>query len=379
MDEMRIKKILQNSNNKNSPEDIKFLAISLTREMLEKEDINAHIAVRKLDDDCYARHVGAISINKDENGKITNRSINHIINFNENKLSSDLFITNQEKNIPGIVDFLHGIGHEIQHASRSENYTKEPIDYNAILIAKESICRNKYRGFYTKNYDALASENDAEIQGWYRAVEVLKKYDPNLLQAYKEEINEIIQELKEKDSNSKIILITEKDRVTGERSKVISYGVDKVIRENPEEMMGIYPILHLEYNKDGSKKTYEQLMEDKEKRLIKLNEKENIFVQGEEMNKEEAIEKMYEGIINSDDVLQKQSKKANKDESKQNYSETPEKENRNIENPENWKEGIRYNLSEDQQKEIEAYVEDMFENSENEIDEVENNINEGIR
>ena len=216
-------------------------------------------------------------------------------------------------------NILGTVFHEMRHANQSEYISsyRSNVDFDPlfIMIAKERILRSYKLLDYGNNHENFIAENDANLYGKYLLDEFSKKYlnglyDLDEIKAafdkseqtnfsnyrYGELLNDSddISYNSEKDNNR--IILTDKKLM-------------ELIREKPDIING-YPILKYVYNPDGNKKTYQEIINDKNI-LFEKNKDNNLLNAAYSYSdynyasktKREHIETIYKLIISSDPLL----------------------------------------------------------------------------
>ena len=248
---------------------------------------------------------GACSIDYNPNTKrdeITIR-INYptvINNFisNQNNQSK-----NSDRGLETLFELTATICHEMRHAYQKTQMLKHnSFDYNAMLWLKESIVLSEISPeIYNKNHNNWLEENDSYKYMYDRAVKYINNYFPtqDMTAQQKESLNHLIIS-KKKYTIMEPLLID----IDGQKMKVEEYiniQMRKCIVGLSNNAISS-TLLRYEYNSDGTKKTYIQLMSDKEKLIDSLDKNEPNYKAL--LN---SIEQFYNDIIANDKNLQEQS------------------------------------------------------------------------
>ena len=296
--------------------ELNFFIKYLTKELLEKSNIESRIAVTNLDDKFYARCVSTKSLNIENDKIIGKAKNNYTINFNRNMLENGFASNQQRENVPSLIYLVHAIAHEVHHISQDESFNSTFPTIQSIENAREEICRN-YEGFYEENYSLLCFENEADIKGWETAVDILYKYAPKLYEKYGCEIIKKIEEIRFRDKNAQITAKIDGKMETIDRGFAATIGASKLILKEPDKYLTMYPNLKYVYNSNGVKKNYNELLQDKNDLLLTANDKDK-----------KIIEKLYDEIINLDrDLIAEKSEQNNKQISQQPSDEKEEYQN----------------------------------------------------
>ena len=162
--------------------------------------------------------------------------------------------------------------HELRHDMQQQALDEEKFDHMTYMMQKEAIFKRLDHKFYSRNYDSMYEEVDAE----YFAVKTVRSllatlpFDEGFRES--EEYSKIIGVLDEKSEN--IRKYFEKSKVKEvEDGKIadVEMAFDEVMVKHPDILEDI-PILKIEYNDDGSRKPLKQIFEEF---LVSMGEKEN--------------------------------------------------------------------------------------------------------
>lgn len=193
--------------------------------------------------------------------------------------------------------FLRGmqtIFHEVVHAQQNSVIQRAniqgvdiPKTKTIYIMALETIARKHDPKFYKENYGQLLKENHAEKIGLRQAMETMEKYNPNLYQAYNQEI--LQQRLENYDRNFYDAEVTLKSGKAVDFMLQIDTLSSIYIEKHPE-IIEKFPILQVGYNLDGTKKDLRQLIAERDEMLISSKAPEK-------------INELYEAIANHRNVL----------------------------------------------------------------------------
>lgn len=167
------------------------------------------------------------------------------------------------------------VSHEMRHAFQSEQLIKNKCDNpEAILWLKEALLRYYYSSIYDDNYESVFVEQDAYHYQGNLPIELLEQYvrlDPQIMKVYK-------QYLERKDFVSckeKNFLAQFKDLNDATQFRIGTAYITELFNEIAKNLPKEYlenSILKYEYNSDGTKKTYVELLRDMEehKKMVKI-------------------------------------------------------------------------------------------------------------
>ena len=198
----------------------------------------------------------------ENDGKGTLGSHNHynkIIDFLEENL-----IELDESN----THIINTAFHEVRHAVQAKDYRStefEKLNGDLYNMIKEEIIRRDDFTFYTINYSRMFCEIDARIAGAKGQSEYLKYLgisDDKIIESSGEKtitLKELFLECKEIEIENQRLGI-KKVSSDGEIISV-SQIASELIRKNPEWLKR-YPVLSLEFNENGERKTSKELLAD---------------------------------------------------------------------------------------------------------------------
>ena len=162
--------------------------------------------------------------------------------------------------------------HEVRHAYQNEQLLNNNIDnHESLLWLKEALVRNYFfhsnnDKFYTDNYYNVFTEQDAYIYGRNFFIEMLNKYlklDPDtkkLFVEYEEQVGNF--PYREKNMFAQFKDLNDATKFKIGTSYIIEL-FNEIVKTLPPEFIK-NSMLKYEYNPDGTKKTYMELMKDKE-------------------------------------------------------------------------------------------------------------------
>ena len=182
-----------------------------------------------------------------------------------------LLSKNIHQMLRGFQVVFHEIVHSLQNTTMKKEGVKSPETY---LMAMETIARKQAPEIYDANYAHLLKENHAEKLGLDIALFHIKQFAPDLYKRY--DPKEIEAQKKQYDDRyyeGKIDLFGKSRRGTAQIDKACSCYV----AQHPETLKR-FPVLQLGFNLDGTKKTLQQLLEERQqfidegKPIDKVNE-----------------------------------------------------------------------------------------------------------
>ena len=201
----------------------------------------------------------------------------YTLEINQKDLEYFYEISKDKKNnvgdilIPQTLNFLSMVvslcSHEVRHAYQSEQIKNNKLDeIETILWLKQLIVRNFFEDIYDLNYDNYFTEQDSNAYQHQLSFEMLDKYSmlSNInLEKYKKYLKDkqIVPCIDKKID----VLYKEIDNKKVKRVAT-AYVIElfnKIVKQLPKEYIS-NSLLKYEYNNDGTKKTYIELMKEKE-------------------------------------------------------------------------------------------------------------------
>lgn len=147
--------------------------------------------------------------------------------------------------------------HEIVHALQNTTMRKEGVNAaETYLMAMETLARRQVPEIYDANYTHLLKENHAEKLGLEMAMQNIQILGPDLYSLYHQDVIE--QMKKDYDARyyeGKIDLFGKSRRGTAQIDKACTQYVGK-----RPDILKEFPVLQWGFNMDGTKKTLEQLV-----------------------------------------------------------------------------------------------------------------------
>lgn len=151
--------------------------------------------------------------------------------------------------------------HEIVHALQNSIMRKEGVNAAVTyLMAMETLARRQAPEIYDTNYSHLLKENHAEKLGLEMAMQNIQILGPDLYSLYHQDVIE--QMKKDYDARfyeGKIDLFGTKRKGTAQIDKACTLYVGK-----RPDVLKEFPVLQWGFNMDGTKKTLEQLLTERQ-------------------------------------------------------------------------------------------------------------------
>ena len=141
--------------------------------------------------------------------------------------------------------------HELTHIKQYNGFNKLNYRYETLKQVKEEILRTELANYYDDCYNLLSLETEAYVRGM---IEAIKYFYENTKQIPDKEY--FTGQLKKMSS---FLYVT--DRILNGKVYSLEMLFDEVVNSDKiNDLINIYPILLLEYNDDGSKKSLSQVI-----------------------------------------------------------------------------------------------------------------------
>ena len=179
----------------------------------------------------------------------------------------------KEKNL----DILNSIFHENAHAEQYYDFLNFQINsYNRYIMKKEDVLRKYFSDFYKDNYSLTYIEIEAnekaaqKLANYIDSLDISDISNLNFLDSFGKEISDACKDVIEQ--KTKEYKEGEKKIIEGKTQDVVEV-FDELIKENPY-FFDTNPEFLIEYNKDGSKKSLRQILNNAE---AYINEEKNLY------------------------------------------------------------------------------------------------------
>lgn len=228
-------------------------------------------------------------------GAFINFSFDEKDNYNNLVLSNSLkakLVYGDLKDIEIVISVLY---HELTHYNQYIKMTKKSLEKFQIEDLKEmkktyqlaidAIGNLIIKDYYIQNYEKSFCENDADIESILLTDDCMNKYFSKYYFKSKKEINLEIKNLKQKYYTDDCYIY---GHVLKNQIDVVNSIIVKLIEENEINFVKKYSILDLAFEKNGIKKTIDQIFEERN---------EMIELLGQEKSKE--INDLYLLVYNS--------------------------------------------------------------------------------
>ncbi len=187
--------------------------------------------------------------------------VNHGDNTYTIEYSPNIIDQLLSKDINQILRGFQVVFHEIVHSLQNTTMRKEGVNSpETYLMAMETLARKQAPEIYNANYEHLLKENHAEKIGLELAIFHIKQFAPDLYKQYDpKKIEEGKKQYDARYYDGKIDLFGKSRRGTAQIDKACS----QYVALHPE-VLETYPVLQLGFNLDGTKKTLQQLLEERQ-------------------------------------------------------------------------------------------------------------------
>lgn len=206
----------------------------------------------------------------------SNKSLGHYNNkhnyiwINDNLLEKYLtpsFGLSNKEILLNKASLFETVFHEMRHAVQKDKIDNGKFDYLSYNILKEEIISEYDMDYYKNNYKSIFAESDARKEGLLGTLDFLNGLNSDFVQVIKDNIesnyifesqNTIYRNSDKQVSIEKISFIDVSDYLS-----LLIKGNQKILIDNP--------ILNIEYNIDGTRKSIEQLLSDFEYKKCNQN------------------------------------------------------------------------------------------------------------
>lgn len=242
----------------------------------------------------------------------------YLANRNQTRQNENMIF---ESSLDSLYNLVARVCHEMRHAYQNEqtHIRSNLLNPEALVWLKQELVVPD-ESFYREshNYSNMPREVDAFNYQYQEALDYIRSYttterdNPEFFATLQSTLDRNQKENVKPVEKLSFIVNGKEIKATEFFNQNMSVAMKK---------QGITPeiiensILRYEYNSDYSKKTFEQLMADKQKMIEGLDSKSPNYI-----HLVKKIEAIYDSIISNDVELQKQSKDANKDMQQHGYS-----------------------------------------------------------
>lgn len=182
---------------------------------------------------------------------------------------------------------LETLFHEMRHVTQFAN-EDNTCTYRDYLMFKDRVLSNLNLDYYLANYDSIGIEIDAYTKGCVLAYRYLQELDPSLADRLRHDIYSNIVEYRSTWHQEYYQKRVAKD----DDLKSIDTIFDEVISMHPD-LVDVYPILQIEYNLDGKKKTVKEFLDymsginNRKMRFLSKNILHHRFLQDQDLLRDE--------------------------------------------------------------------------------------------
>ncbi len=213
--------------------------------------------------------------------------------------------------------------HENRHAMQFRWFETNSIDElleadpNSLFVLKDAIALTNNYNFYRRNHGRSLMENDADCYGGKFASDMISSFLPWLFDDYlyyskSDRVNSFgnyFEELEDCGTISgEYIKLDTSDSHKHESFDKYIY-INKCTDKMAKEMLGEYKLLQLFYNQNGTKKSYREIMKQRDDYLNSVNPNEKITVCDspnfvpKTITIRERVNTMFDCYIKSDPML----------------------------------------------------------------------------
>ena len=168
----------------------------------------------------------------------------------------------QSGGLDNVVENLITLFHELRHVKQDTDKRNGKINHKKYMMIKEDVLQDLNPNYYEENYKKVYEEIDARVSAAKEAYHFLKTLPLPKDVREREKFVQVLDKLKkvmERERSFYIRALSKK--YMGNEEADIEKHFDTVIAEHPEKLKE-YPILKVEYNEDGSRKSLLQIFQE---------------------------------------------------------------------------------------------------------------------
>lgn len=161
-----------------------------------------------------------------------------------------------------VVDNLITLFHELRHVKQETDKRSGKINHKKYMMIKEDVLQELDSDYYDVNYKKIYEEIDARVSAAKEAYHFLKSLPLPKEVKEREKYVQVLERLKkvmERERSFYIRALSKKYK--GDEVADIEHYFDEIIKDNPDKLEK-YPILKVEYNDDGSRKSIVQIFRE---------------------------------------------------------------------------------------------------------------------
>lgn len=226
-----------------------------------------------------------------------------------------------ESSLDSLYNLVARVCHEMRHAYQNEQtHIRSDLSNPEALVWLKQELVVPDKDFYREahNYSNMPREVDAFNYQYQEALDYIRSY--TTIERDNPEFFDTLQSTLDRNQKENVKPLEELTFIVNGKEVKATEFFNKNMSASMKEQ-GITPeiiensILRYEYNSDYSKKTFEQLMADKQKMIEGLDSKAPNYI-----HLVKKIETIYDSIISNDVQLQRQPKEATKDKQSSGHS-----------------------------------------------------------
>lgn len=243
----------------------------------------------------------------------------YLANRNQTHKNGDMVF---ESSLDSLYNLIARVCHEMRHAHQNElTHMRSDLSNPEALVWLKQELVIPDEEFYREshNYSNMPREVDAFNYQFQEALEYIRTY--TTIERDNPAFFAELQSTLNKNQTENVKPLEELTFIVNGKEVKATEFFNQNLSEVSMKQQGITPeiiensILRYEYNSDYSKKTFEQLMSDKQKMIDGLDSKAPNYI-----HLVKKIEAIYDSIISNDIELQKQQKEATKDKQPSGHS-----------------------------------------------------------
>lgn len=161
-----------------------------------------------------------------------------------------------------VVDNLITLFHELRHVKQEADKKSGKINHKKYMMIKEDVLEEMDPDYYDANYNKVYEEIDARVSAAKEAYHFFKSLPLPKEVKERERYVQVLKRLEkimERERSFYVRALSKKYK--GDEVADIEYYFDGIIKENPDKLEK-YPILKVEYNDDGTRKSIVQIFKE---------------------------------------------------------------------------------------------------------------------
>ena len=187
----------------------------------------------------------------------------------QNSSVKTIKISRQRYQMMGVFKILETVLHESTHAEQADQIANQQVNRETYKMLKEKILRKENDEFYDDNYLHMYSEIDARKNGYIKRLQRLRKIglsDSQIMELQTSDVKQTISEYLKYYEEGKV-------KKVGTENKDVNTTFFEILQEK-SELLEEYPILSIEFEKNGDsvrRKSFVKILKSYEQTLNSVN------------------------------------------------------------------------------------------------------------